>query len=92
MAAAPTIGWCEMREVTAYQDNNGDLHKTKKAAVTADFTIMLREVWNSLSTPENTYSSNDKGSSITLAKMFASNQQARNKLIEALDYFEEAMK
>jgi len=74
-----------MKEVQAWQDVNGRLHKSYREAVEADFTTMIQSAWGSMPTKSRL------GEPIEIATILSSNvySAARKKLLEALIWFED---
>lgn len=76
-----------MKTVTAYQDNDGRLHKTKRGAVDADFISAMVLVWGKLPVCA------DRGDPISIARMLVNpTYSARKALLEALLEFEMNLK
>lgn len=73
-----------MKEVTAYEDSTGRLHKTKRDAIEFDFVVMMQRVWGEM--PDQ----RDRGDPVVIARILASDvyPSARASLLEALEWFE----
>lgn len=70
-----------MHEVTAFEDDNGRLFKSKRDAITSDFTSRVRKAWAAM--PEV----RDRGEPDVIGRILADpTYGARRLLIEALDF------
>lgn len=76
-----------MQEVTAYKDNSGRLHPTKREAVVSDFISELQKVWGKM--PDQ----RDRGDPVVIARILAAGiyTEARVGLIEALRHFDDQL-
>lgn len=76
-----------MQSVTAYEDNSGRLHKTKRDAICSDFTSMMQEAWRKA--PDM----RDRGDPVVIARFLcAPNYGVRQALFDALLFLEENLK
>lgn len=76
-----------MQSVTAYEDNGGRLHKTRRAAIISDFTGMVHDAW--LKAP----AVDGRGDALVIASILcAPNYGVRQALLEALLFLEENLK
>lgn len=55
-----------MKKVEAFEDDGGQLHKTERSAVEADFVADMRDAWGGLPGGPNT------GDPVVIAKLLAS--------------------
>lgn len=63
-----------MKEVTAYQDGAGKLHKTARDAIEADFVAMVQKAWGQM--PD----SRDRGDPVVIARILASDTYQSSKV------------
>lgn len=76
-----------MKEVTAYQDSRGHLHKTKREAIESDFITMVQKAWGQM--PDQ----RDRGDPVVIARILASDayQSSKVHLREAIAWLDEQM-
>jgi hypothetical protein len=76
-----------MKEVLAYQDDSGNLHRTVEEAVRADFITMFCNAWAYLPTMDVSRSG------VELARILTSGvyPSAGPALIDALEYWQKAV-
>lgn len=74
-----------MHEVTAYEDDRGRLHRTRRSAIEAEFADMVKIAWGSFPADDG------KGDPAVIARLLFSDiyRMGRARLIEALRYLEE---
>jgi len=73
-----------MKEITAWQDLHGRLHKTQRGAIEADFQTMLENAWGAMPCH------NGRGDPAVVASILAADtySSARQKMLEALVWFD----
>lgn len=75
-----------MQQVTAYEDSGGRLHRTKRAAVEAEFITMVQAAWGLM--PRDT--DRTHGDPVVIARLLAApNYEVRQALMGALLFLEE---
>ena len=76
-----------MKEVTAYQDNSGRLHKTQRDAIEADFIVMVQRAWGQM--PDQ----RDRGDPVVIARILASDtyQSSKVQLRNAIAWLDEQL-
>lgn len=74
-----------MKEVTAYQDNAGRLHKRPQDAIESDFIAMVQIAWAHMPNQDG------YGDPVVIARILASHtyRNSRVRLREALAWFDE---
>lgn len=63
-----------MKEVTAYQDSAGRLHKTPREAIESDFIVMVQKAWGQM--PDQ----RDRGDPVVIALILASDMYQSSKV------------
>lgn len=73
-----------MKEVTAYQDSAGHLHKTRREAVESDFVAMVQKAWGQMPNQR------DRGDPVVIARILASEayQSSKVQLREAIAWLD----
>lgn len=76
-----------MKQVAAYEDSAGRLHKTAREAIEADFTAMVREAWGQMPAEIS------KGDPAKIAQALASvaYESSRVQLRKAIAWFDEQL-